>query len=614
MTAPPTSLDKALALAGMGLKVFPCGPDKRPLTKRGFYDASSDPDRVRELWAGHDSALVGVSPPDKTIVVDIDGPKGMAAKANLQYEGRAQFPETSAQRTPSGGEHRFYRWTGPNEPPQVTKYEGVPIDTRVSGKGYIIAYSDDLSVYDVSKWQPAPEWVYTTKSLPKDDGITFRAEEQPDFSTLATRDDITRFLGSVAAGKPVLTEEDYYAMLAYRHQLGSLVDLKTEEPWTDRDLRKLASEAQKWTREEARVIASTEGLDLSMLDEAVRASYLDGLVSLSAFLTEEVPPIEWLVDGLVPMRSTGVLIGQWKAGKSLAGLQLTMEVARKATPNVAGTHVFMGRTILAGGPTVFVEYEGSRGGLQHRARVMTNKFGLAGQDVPLDIMLRPPYRLDTDEGEAWLTAITDGRVLCVIGPASKAVAFENESDQYQWQRLHERIQNVTDKTKCTIMLIHHTRKPAVQYGPPTSVEDVFNSARGSNAYVGAADFGLAVQRKPDKLDGKMFWFQRDGESSMAKYAFDPMSLIITYTDAPSSDERSVNHAHEEVIAWLKANPGFHKREVVAVGVGKSKGTVEGYSAALASDERVLVDEDAKTKAITWAYNTDYVSQVVVDEE
>ena len=50
------------------LPVFPCNADKRPAIPKakggnGFHDASTDPDRIRELWdlAGPAAQLVGVA-------------------------------------------------------------------------------------------------------------------------------------------------------------------------------------------------------------------------------------------------------------------------------------------------------------------------------------------------------------------------------------------------------------------------------------------------------------------------------------------------------------------------------------------------------------------------
>src|SRR5215469_1305650 len=62
-----TVLDIALLLAARGLAVFPCAPTKRPAIPeagggRGCLDATTDPDRVRVLFArAPNAALVGVA-------------------------------------------------------------------------------------------------------------------------------------------------------------------------------------------------------------------------------------------------------------------------------------------------------------------------------------------------------------------------------------------------------------------------------------------------------------------------------------------------------------------------------------------------------------------------
>ena len=48
---------ESLKLARRGIPVFPCGPDKRPLTPNGFKDASTNPDIVHEWWTAHPNAL-----------------------------------------------------------------------------------------------------------------------------------------------------------------------------------------------------------------------------------------------------------------------------------------------------------------------------------------------------------------------------------------------------------------------------------------------------------------------------------------------------------------------------------------------------------------------------
>jgi hypothetical protein len=114
-TLPPTSLAIALTLAATGLLVFPCNSLKRPPIAKakggnGFRDASTDPDRIREMWdlSGVGAQLVGVPTGSASgfDVIDIDPRHG----GHLwEAANRAQLGETRMHGTPSGGRHYLYR-------------------------------------------------------------------------------------------------------------------------------------------------------------------------------------------------------------------------------------------------------------------------------------------------------------------------------------------------------------------------------------------------------------------------------------------------------------------------------------------------------------------------
>ena len=64
----------ALMFARNGRKVFPCTPDKKPLTAHGFKDASNDPEQILEWWTRWPEASIGTptGPASGFFVLDID--------------------------------------------------------------------------------------------------------------------------------------------------------------------------------------------------------------------------------------------------------------------------------------------------------------------------------------------------------------------------------------------------------------------------------------------------------------------------------------------------------------------------------------------------------------
>ena len=135
-----SALDVALECAARGWHVFPCGPDKRPLTRHGFKDASCDPAAVRALWEAHPAASVGIATgASRLVVVDLDckkGARGLDEWRRLVAELGAQLEDTTLVDTPSGGNHVYYRANGHRVGSTAGKL-APGIDTRAEG-GYVV--------------------------------------------------------------------------------------------------------------------------------------------------------------------------------------------------------------------------------------------------------------------------------------------------------------------------------------------------------------------------------------------------------------------------------------------------------------------------------------------
>ena len=132
----------ARSLAAAGVPVFPCVVEgKRPLTRRGFLDASSDPEQVAAWWSRTPNANIGIptGAPSGVVVVDVDvhGP----------HDGWLAFERASDAglvggagllvRTPTGGAHVYFPATLGREQ-RSWQAADVGVDFRGDG-GYIIA-------------------------------------------------------------------------------------------------------------------------------------------------------------------------------------------------------------------------------------------------------------------------------------------------------------------------------------------------------------------------------------------------------------------------------------------------------------------------------------------
>lgn len=137
---PATLVDAALAYAAAGMPVFPCVPGaKTPLTRRGFYDATTDPRRIRSWWSWMPEANIALRTGSSIDVVDVDVHgvgNGFPVLRTLQRDGLIDG-WGMAVRSPSGGLHLYY--PSALQRPQGSWSRGTAhADFRGTG-GYIIA-------------------------------------------------------------------------------------------------------------------------------------------------------------------------------------------------------------------------------------------------------------------------------------------------------------------------------------------------------------------------------------------------------------------------------------------------------------------------------------------
>jgi hypothetical protein len=97
-------LGAALSYARAGWAVFPCWPDKRPMTAHGFHDATTDEQRIVAFWTKRPEAWVGMPVPNGYVVVDVDD---FGAFEEMESRGM-DLPTTLTAATPRG-QHYWYR-------------------------------------------------------------------------------------------------------------------------------------------------------------------------------------------------------------------------------------------------------------------------------------------------------------------------------------------------------------------------------------------------------------------------------------------------------------------------------------------------------------------------
>jgi hypothetical protein len=187
-----TTVFEALKLAERDVAVFPCGADKRPLTKNGFKDASLDPAQVKEWWRRNPDALVGVPTGEKFVVADCDL---QHHEALGWYFDHAVRLITRKHATKSGGRHLLFK---PDDLVGCSAGKIHPhIDTRGKG-GYIIWWpAEGLEVLHGGVLAEVPELILKKLSPPEPDPVPVSRPVTVDFACRK----IEGIIGSIATAR-----------------------------------------------------------------------------------------------------------------------------------------------------------------------------------------------------------------------------------------------------------------------------------------------------------------------------------------------------------------------------------------------------------------------------
>lgn len=181
---PPRLLDAALTYARWGWPVFPlrqadgrcdgdakcrdtgiCQCSKKPATRHGFKDATTDVDRIEKWWTSHPASNIGLATGHRFDVIDVDTPDGTYSFADLldgqdPATGRGAIPDCHGMTaTASGGIHLYVKPTGKGNTVRIAP----GIDYRGAG-GYVVAAPSTLG-------RPGRSWSWTVKPSPMLTGV-----------------------------------------------------------------------------------------------------------------------------------------------------------------------------------------------------------------------------------------------------------------------------------------------------------------------------------------------------------------------------------------------------------------------------------------------------------
>ncbi|MER8688751.1 AAA family ATPase [Mesorhizobium sp. M1136] len=543
--ATPSTLDAALDLAARGIPVFPCvghprsRDRKKPLTRRGFKDASTDPDTIKAWWEAHPNALIGM-PTGKVsgiIVLDLDRKNGK--------DGFAVVPDwemlsPTRVRTTNGGAHVYFAAEGYT--PCSTGEDGV--DVRGDG-GYVIA-------------PPSPGWAFTKG------GFDSLADLPPFPEALRPNDNRKREERFHPAGQPgddphaepwvlataleaVTTPGAFkpwnnVAMAIWRATEGSAEGFQVFDDWSRRGANyggtyerwdaldgsppnsigagtifHMADEADPSWRERADAVdpewrhrgvvesmqrniarvadffATEKGKQVAIRIEGFfstsppkAVTQLDAK-SLADFDGQPAPPRQWIVEGVIPDRNVTDLSGDGGTGKSILALQ--------AGAAMATNTAWLGFPVVPG-RVLYMSCEDEMDEIRRRAEALCRQRDIRLGDLRnlfvVDMTLADGTELAAlEKGRLALTAVFAGleakieelRPKLVILDTRADVFAGNEIDRAQVRLFVKALRRLCFQYDLAVLMLSHPSLTGMNSGSGQSGSTAWGNSVRSRLYL-----------------------------------------------------------------------------------------------------------------------------------
>lgn len=504
-------VESALKLAERGFKVFPvaAGQKAPPLLKDWPAKATTNADTIRAWWGTMDANANPAVHCEGFLVVDVDVKKdGEGSLAVVRANN--ELPQTLMVRTPSNGQHLFYRLpAGHPGVPNGVDVLGPGLDIR-STNGYVVGAgaTTEAGRYRIEQDRPiaeAPAWLvaqlgaaapaarHQIKDVPDaPDALVERAREwltTAERSVKGSGGDQAAFRVAARLRDMGVSYEQACELMrseAWDHGCG----------WRDGHLEeKPIRSAYRYAKNDPGSAAAlpTDFPEVAPQPKADPVADFASMVEAHAAAPAEAPAAPAPSRGRGPMRLTDFASGgNINGGYLVKGLlQRASYALAYGTPGSGKTFVAcdIGYHVAAGrewhgrkvhqGPVLYLAFEGA-GGLRARAAAIREHYGR--EDVPL-YFDDTAYNLRDKAGRAALgatiAALPQKPVLIVIDTLAHALCGGDENSAQDVGAFNAGVQALIAHTGANVLVIHHPGKAG-------------NGARGSSALLGAVDTEIEI--------------------------------------------------------------------------------------------------------------------------
>ena len=225
--------------------------------------------------------------------------------------------------------------------------------------------------------------------------------------------------------------------------------------------------------------AASAAKEADKMDGFKAQSTVGDFFNAADLLQEQLPPVKWVVPGLLPA-GLSLLVAAPKIGKSWMALDLCLAVASGGT--------WLGHEVNQGA-VLYLALEDSKNRLQSRIRLLLDGFTPPPEACTMRVQAPMLGAGLLEMLDGWLNEHPDAKLVCIdTFQRIRPPAGKNENAYFADYRACGQLQAWAMQHGICLLLVHHTKK-GVNPG------DVFESISGSPGIMGAADTVLTITKK-----------------------------------------------------------------------------------------------------------------------
>lgn len=167
----------------------------------------------------------------------------------------------------------------------------------------------------------------------------------------------------------------------------------------------------------------------------------------------QAAPPSWIIKGVIPNESIGVLFGPSSGGKSFAALDMGL--------NIAAGRDWHGRQNKRQGGVIYVCGEGQQG-IANRIRAWEKYHGIPVDNLPFRITRAPVRFLEQADKIALIEAIQDeiaelgNVILIIIDTLNRNFGDGDENSTKDMTRFVDAVTDTHKETEASVLIVHHT--------------------------------------------------------------------------------------------------------------------------------------------------------------